>query len=163
MWRFFLWKKYLLLHSPYFCGKKMSLLCPLHFWEKSKKKIEKKKLLAKFFSAENPSSIKLIWCGLTLFYRLFICWGRAYPNLLSAPCSLSLTRLRSAPSRKVMLTFLLELPMQLHYIAKQGYFIFSRATKIFKLVALLATNDLPWIFTPAYHLVTLSDMYKIPR
>ena len=44
-----------------------------------------------------------------------------------------------------MLKFLLELPMQLrlHYIEKQGYYIFSRATKILKLVALLATNDLP--------------------
>ena len=40
--------------------------------------------------------------------------------------------------------------MQLHrnYIAKQGYNFFSRATRIFNLVALLATNDLPWIFTP---------------
>ena len=52
-------------------------------------------------------------------------------------------RLRSAPGRKVMLKFLLELLVQLHYIAKQGYYIFSRATKILKLVALLATNDLP--------------------
>ena len=47
-----------------------------------------------------------------------------------------------------MLKFLLELLMQLQYMAKQGYYIFSRATKILKLVALLATNDLPWIFTP---------------
>ena len=47
-----------------------------------------------------------------------------------------------------MLKLLLELPMQLHFIAKKGYYIFSRATKISKLVALLATNDLPWIFTP---------------
>ena len=38
---------------------------------------------------------------------------------------------------------LLELLMQVHYIAKQGYYIFSRATTILKLVALLATNDLP--------------------
>ena len=78
--------------------------------------------------------INSVWRN--IFYRLLICLSRAgsYPNLLSAPCGLSLTRLRSAPSRKVMLEFLLELPMQLHYIAKQGYYIFSRATKIFKLV-----------------------------
>ena len=48
----------------------------------------------------------------------------------------------------------------LHYIAKQGYFIFSRATKIFKLVALLATNDLSWIFTPE---VTINRRLTIGR
>ena len=45
--------------------------------------------------------------------------------------------------------------MQLHYIAKQGYYIFSRATKILKLVALLATNDLPLIFNPEVFILSL--------
>ena len=63
-----------------------------------------------------------------------ICLSSAYPNLLSAPCSLSLGYDRRL-GRKVMLNFLLEL--------RKGYYIFSRATKILKLVALLATNDLP--------------------
>ena len=53
--------------------------------------------------------------------------------------------------RPVRQFFLLDLPMQSHYIAKQGYYIFSRATKILKLVALLATNDLSRIFTPDFH------------
>ena len=70
-------------------------------------------------------------------------------------------RLRSASVQKVMLKFLLEFPVQLHYIAKQGYYIFSRATKISKLVALLATNDLHRIFTPREAVTVSLDVIRM--
>ena len=66
--RFFLWKKNSLLRSPHFTKnrffwKKMvaSTLAPFLGEIKIKVKI---RWLAPFFSAENPSSIKLIWCDL---------------------------------------------------------------------------------------------------
>ena len=58
--------------NQFFWKKKLSLVHSLHFLGKSKIKRKKKiRSLAPFFSAENPSSIKLIWCGLNSTYVRF--------------------------------------------------------------------------------------------